>query len=362
MNLQDYIRSNTQETSDVLRKMGERQAELVSERKAAEERIKRIGTEITRQQDARVEKRHKIAGVEQRLGDVNRELDEIEKKRSALLGEVTLLQNAILESKEFFVELDRADNEFQREINGENTAIQRTDQKIDALEADRQRHESRFREAQLKAFKAFLKDVNGLIGETYGNATARRASIESRERLRRSRHEDREVGDLCDARDEWRRILKSVGVPSVAQAAEIELRRIESEIERRFPGAMELESMKSNGQQITELYFHAGDDWTMVYLPFSEEDWRSAAIETGPSTETFMYFVWWLSGKMKVGFDDVVVKCENGLVVLCSKVGLGDLKGVNDMVFSIPGDNGITFILSQIPYEVKKAIDNENLN
>ena len=360
MTLQDYIRKETIEVNDVIKLIEEKRSSLISDRKAAEERKKRTGTLISEKHKIQNDTKKKIEVFDQKLKEINTELNEVERRRGSLLEQLNELNGNKDAAKNSLSQIEQESNKAQKDIFNEDKSIERFDKQIDEKEKERSRFDERIRWAHVSAFKSFLKDSNSLLEQYFKRITSRKANFDAAERLRNKRHVDKCVGDLCDARDEWNKIVKTASVPGVKAAANNELKRIEIEIEKMFPGALEIENSASENNPTTELYYHENEEETILFFPFLEKQWNS--MEQGNidnSIYTFGRFIELIIKESKFSYNDAHLKCENDMVQLVSKFGLGNLKGKNDLTFSIIGKDNMTFILSRIPDEVYKSLNYE---
>ena len=360
MTLQDLIRKETQEVNDVIKLIEEKRTSLISERNAAEERIKRTGSLISEQNKIQSEKKKEIEGVATKLKEINTQLEELEKRKRLLLDQYNEFKVNEVEAKGSLSQIEQDSIKSQRQINNEKKSIAQIDYLIEEKEKERNRNDEKLRLAHVFAFKSFLKNSNSLIEEYFKMITSRKTIIEAAENFKKKRHEDIHVADLCDQRDEWKKILKTTIVPGVKEAANKALKSIEVEIDKMFPGALETENSSSENNPTTELYYYEDDEETIIFFPFLEKQWKS--MEQGNkdnSVETFGRFIELITKESKLSHNDAHFKCENDMVQLVSKSGLGNLKGKNDITFSIVGKDNMTFILSQIPDEVYKSLNYE---
>ena len=361
MTLQDYIREATHEINDAIKLIDQKRATLINERTGAEETIKRTGSLISEQHKMQNDRKKEIEGVDSNLKEINKQLDELERQKRLLLEQYNEFKVNIDEAKSSLAQIEQESINAQRQINSEKKSIEQFDYQIEEIEKQRNRHDQRFRLAHVSAFKSFLKNGNSIIEEYFKRITSRKTIVEAAERLNKKRHEDTHVADLCEARDEWKKILKTVIVPGVKEAGNKELKIIEAEINKMFPGALEIDTSKNENNPTTELYYHEDDEETIIFFPFLEEQWKS--MEKGnndSSVETLVRFIELITKESKLRFNDAHLKCENDMVQLVSKSGLGNLKDKNDLTFSIVGKDNLTFILSPIPDEVYKSLNYED--
>lgn len=362
MTLQDYIRDATREINDAIKLIDKKRESLINERLGAEGTIKRIGSVISEQHKTQNEKKKEVHGIDIRLVEINKQIDEIEKQKRLLLEQLNEFKGNLDQAKSSLAQVEQESINSQRQINSEKKSIQQFDNRIEEIETERNRYAQRFRLAHVSAFKLFLKNGNTLIEEYFKRITSRKTILEAAQQLNKKRHEDTHVADLCDARDKWKKILKTAIVPSVKEAGDKALKSIEVEINKMFPGALEeIDSTKKENNPTTELYFHEDEEGTVIFFPFLKEQWK--AMEKGNkdvSVETFARFIELITTESKLRYSDAYLKCENDMVQMVCQSGLGNLKNKNDITFSIIGKDSVTFILSPIPDEVYKSLNYED--
>jgi DNA repair exonuclease SbcCD ATPase subunit len=360
MTLQDYIREKTQEINDDIKLIEEEKTSKICEKNAVEERIKRTGSLISEQHKKQSEKKKEIEGITTKLKEINTQLEEIERQKRLLLEKYDEIKANEDEAKDSISKLEQDLIKAQRQINSEKNSIAQIEYLIEEKEKDRNRNDKKLRLAHVSAFKSFLENSNSLIEEYFKRITSRKTIIETAENFRKKRHEDTHVADLCEQRDEWKKILKTTFVPGVKEAANKALKTIEVEIDKMFPGALEEENSSIENNPTTELYYHEDDEETIIFFPFLEKQWKSMELgNKDNSVETFGRFIELIIKETKLSYNDAHLKCENDMVQLVSKFGLGNLKGKNDITFSIVGKDNMTFILSRIPDEVYKSLNYE---
>ena len=80
MSLQDFIRETTIEINDALTSIEEKRNKLITDRYAADERIKRFGTEISAYKTREIECKDKLKKLNDNIRIINKEIEEIENK------------------------------------------------------------------------------------------------------------------------------------------------------------------------------------------------------------------------------------------------------------------------------------------
>jgi len=163
MTLQDLIRKETQEVNDIIKLIEEKRTSLISERNAAEERIKRTGSLISEQHKIQSEKKKEIEGVATKLKEINTQLAELEKQKRLLLGQYNEFKVNEDEAKSSLSQIEQDSIKAQRQINSEKKSIAQIDYQIEEKEKERNRNDEKLRLAHVLPSNHFLKKAIRLL-------------------------------------------------------------------------------------------------------------------------------------------------------------------------------------------------------
>jgi hypothetical protein len=368
MRLDDLVRETTQEILDAIRLVeGERQR-IQREKDAADERIKHLGTEIPCNRTLVGEKKHRIRDLEDKVRELNVQIEELERKKQDLYERWEERTGELTEEKKAISSIEGKIESIQREISKENQNKTHADNELKKIEDEKYRHEDGLKKAYINAFASYLKQTNQTLNESFHKGSERKSYTLAAENLKKMRHENRDVADLCEAREEWIKILRTASVAAVKLTGESELKRIEAEIEKRFPGALHADASNPINSAEASLYFYVDDEEGgsnegIIFLPFFREHWLS--LNGGNKTVSdniFSYFLWWISSECKADSKEVKFDCFGNFVVMMFKLGLGEFYGKNHIIMEMPGGCSTTFILAKIPNEIYKAMTYEKAN
>lgn len=367
MRLDDIIRESTQEILDAVRLVEKEKTRFQQMKDAADERIKRYSTDIPSDRTLLGDKKHRIRDLEEKVRELNGQIEELERKKQDLYDRWTERNKELEDEKKAIGIIETKIDGIQREISRENQGKTHADNEINKIENERIRHEGKLTLAYINAFSSYVMQTNQALTEFFRESSEKISFIHAAENLKKMRHEDKETAELCEAREEWIKILRTASVPAVKTTGESELRRIEAEIDKKFPGALKSEASKSLSSSESYLYYFiddedAGTNEGIIFIPFLKKDWMLLTTEDKSiSNRVFAYFLWWISRESKVDPQEVHFDCRGEFVVMAFKFGLGDLYGKNHVIMDLPGNTSVTFILSEIPNEIYRAMTYEKI-
>ncbi len=358
MALVDLIRENTKDIRDTLAEIERTRQEYVSERNAAEERFKRASSDISlhhKQQESKKENLHTLDSL---IRNINREIDELEIKKQQLLSHLLEEQQKLDESKQMLSESETLVNKAQRAARDEQKKLEDIERRLTEIDQQKMRFQNTLNDQHRRSLLQYLSESARLIETEFQEQTSRSQSLKSFEAFKRARHERRDVADLCDARDEWKRLLKTAAVPSVRSSAEAEVQKIESSIEKLFPGALCAESTIRHADYIEELYYFSKPEGkTCVVMPITTEVWMSIQQGNHSSAERVATFLFSAIGKaIAQRPQDAHFESDDTFVLFVCKIGDDTLRELNSIVIPLPGGGSITFILADLPSEIQEAL------
>lgn len=361
MTLQDIIRTQAREPNDALVLIEEKQRDLTARQGAAEEQIKRSSTEITRQRALENERKRLATEAEERFKEAQRKLDEIDRQRQEVLERWTEKREAKEEAerllKESRSDTDRAEALYRRETEKRDEEIAHLRQ----IETEKLQLESRLMEAYRRSVDVYFTDVEkrtqqALVSEEERN----RRQIEA-EAFKKARHEDHEIGNLCDQRDQFRELIRLATVPAVAEALKRELQRVELALDGRYPGALAIDEKVTPVMLVEELYFLSGTDGAFrVILPIGRQTWDEAAAGNVEHEVTCaMKIVWEMIKALNLSSEDGAFQIENGHCVFrAHSLTADDLATKGGFSLKL-GNTNIAFRLSPLPAQIQEAMRHE---
>jgi hypothetical protein len=358
MSLIDLIRENTKDMRDTIAELERSRLREISQLNAAEERFKRASSIISSQHKQQDEKKSRLKSIGETIRGINQQIDELEAQKQRLLSTLLERQQELEASRQSLSEAEAESNKAQHAAREEKRVLEDIERRVDLLEKETIRNQLKLREVHSQTLDQHLSELEAMFEQEFQEQTKRSETLVSLEAFKRLRHEKREVGDLCDARDEWKKIVKTASVPTVKIAAESELRRIETEIDKLFPGAIKAEAALRHADFIEELhYFVDSQNRTVLLLPFSKDVWNSLNAGTQSLKEKVaVYFFGALAKAIGAEPGKFHYECGNNFVMLVSEIATETYREKNDLVIPLPGGGSISFILSTLPNEIQEAL------
>ena len=90
-----------------------------------------------------------------------------------------------------------------------------------------EKNENNLNKLKNESFLKYLNEINHELNNFLEKASKRQEYKKTFKKLEKERHSNPKIAELCESRDEWKKILKSVVVPSVKLTAEKSLKNIE---------------------------------------------------------------------------------------------------------------------------------------
>lgn len=364
MTLQDIARQQTQEIRDSLAQIDRRRTVLMSERSAAEDRRKRASTEITRHQALEGERKRLVAEIESKVADVQQKLEEIERQRAELLDRF-LEKREEKEKAEDLLNEARKETESALEIVREaRTADDKAAKDLEEIERDRSRQESRLYEAYLKSMETYLSEQSRRIEQTLAGQEERQRRLAAVDAFKKARHEDREIGDLCDQRDQFRQLIEMASVPGVKETLDMALHKIEGELQRRYPGALSIEDTAPELGLIEELYYYTDPSGkTPIILPITELDWIGIKEgEKNAQATRAIHLIWSMIKEAGLKIIDGEFHFQDRRCIFASNFGAEEMTALEGFKLSVPNSSALIFRFCPLPPEIEEALVREATN
>lgn len=362
MNLTDIVRDQTRQIHDLL-KGTEKEVEGHSRNQvAAEESERKLRQEAAELQPVVSERERtfresqlKVQELQRQIAELQARLRERQKESERAEAEHTAAQSDAA---------DRLRKAARARKEAEDWERQATEARERAKKYQRRLLEER-RAAVQKYLDALWTKLLDAERKAASSAEAR-AALDG---LNRARHDDPQVAELWEARLEWLRIAQSAGPPRVRETARAELKRIEDDLETRFPGALEVSSAGPL-EELEEVYFYhpAGDQGSRILLCIPAE--VCGSLDAGVSTrpEDLAARIIWafargiekkggLPGAWRSRFH-----VKDGYLVMIVEGGLEDMKNQESITVLLAGGGRVVFMLCELPPDIIGAMDDEGTN
>lgn len=358
MTLQDTIREQTREIVDVLALVDGRRKDVISGRAAAEDRIKRASTEISRHRTLENERKRLVTEAEDRLKEAQDKLDEIERQRQEILERLIEKRDAKEQAEEL---LKESRQETERAFSIVRTETERRDKEVRLLheiEAEKVQHESRLRDAYRLSVDIYVRDIASQVEQAFAGEEERNRRLIAADEFKKARHEDPHIGDLCDQRDQFRELIRFTTVPTVAETLRRELARVEQELDRKYPGALSIDEKVPSVMLVEELYYLVGPDGLLrVVLPITEQVWNGIRSgETGVEATCAMRMVWEMISGLGLKSRDGEFCFENGYCMFTAKDLGADDMSIREFTLRLKNSAALTFRFSPFPAQVQECL------
>lgn len=363
MTLMELVRENTFQIRDDISKLEQLKQEKISDLNSTNERIKRCGSDISSNNRQLEERKTRFTAIEQRESSLLKEIDDLETRRQQLLTDLLNCRQDVDSARKILEDAKIQRSQAQRSFAEENKKIESLRRDLKDLEADYEKHKKRLGAIHIQALRKYLQNLENSIQQEFQEQANRKDSLIALQDLRKLRHEKRDIGDLCDARDELRKVLKGVMVPAVKTTIQTELDKIEIQIEKLFPGALSVEMITKDSDFIEEIYYCVDHKGRLhLFLPVSVEIWES--LELGKQTvkeraAAHLFF----SIARGINFEAGKVKycCKHNFIVLISEYSDNFFLQKGDLSIGLPGGGTFSFIPSLLPDEIQESLNEEIL-
>lgn len=359
MTIGDFVRQQTLGVRDAIRQLDERLTRAEGQRQAAEERVRRAGTEITKQRTLKGERKRSATEAAEKVSEARRALEEIERKRQEAHEALIRYQEEQKAADRELAEAQSATEAALIEIRREQAAQQEAEAFLVRTRKEIEEQQSLQSRLALKALDSYLEQLRQRVHDSFATQEEQSNAMREYEAFRKARHEDPEIGAFCEQRDELKKLLSSAMVPAVKSILQASLSGIESQIAQHFPGVFQEPRAISRDNPIEEMPYYCNQDGkATVFLPIRESDWITAANLTGDSPEA-MCIVWSMIKDMNLRLENGDFIVINGRPVYASKFDLEEIAILQGFSVKRGNQEVIRFVLSSVPAEVQEILSNE---
>ncbi len=366
MSLQDIVRQQTHHIRDAMDQIDKNLVELLGEKRAAEERLKRAGTEITKHRERETERKRrlreadlKVTESQRVVEELDREWQELERRRSEAHTRLMKEREEKDETKRLLREAQEATEKAQRDHQKERSSIRKIDTEAEEAEDNKARQQEHLWEALEASLDIHLQELAATIEQVFENEKERQERLAAFEDFKKARHEERKIGDLCDQRDELRKLVNTATVPGVKEMLQDSLRRIEDELEKRYPGALGLVSPPPDRGHVEELHYYRGDSGKAVFLlPITQSAWEAVESgDRGAAATVAVRLIWDIIRGLGLTKENGEFIFDGRRCIFSSKL---DVEHVTELYegfkVSLPGAVTLDVVLSPLLAEIEEAV------
>ncbi|HBL15906.1 MAG TPA: hypothetical protein DD417_03850 [Elusimicrobia bacterium] len=349
LTIQEILRECTAEIHEAIRSCEGDIARAMRELEDARVRIESSSSSLSIQQS-------KIGAQQRRALQLETDLEGLRKQLEAKKSELVAARDDIQR-------VEGEASKLRRDKRAVQEQVENTDRQFIELQQNKERLAQRLGESHREALRRYVGELQKQIMQLSTEQHVRNAKLAAFNALKTARHENRQVADLLDARDEWRRMLKGAGVPAVIEAARRELDTIETKLDEAFPGALEAEEGIGSEEDIAELFFRhfEGINRTWLFIPMDVNLWNSLESDCVSSPNSWvMQFAWALRKNLDLKWEDTQFEMvPNHNVVILNTPLVPNIDKQN-MVVALGASVSATFIFSPLPSVVEEAFDHDN--
>jgi hypothetical protein len=334
---------------------------MIGQREAADAHLKRLSTEVTQSRLRESEVKNAIRGVQKQLNQIRSSIEELDRQRS-------LLTDQLMEflRQEDGLETDAKDSRGASQkvdlaVKDAREALDRLDRQLQDAEQARIRCTVQLRLAYEQALTDFLGRTfraffDAIAGDNRRSVRARAAAS-----LREARHAGGAVADLCDQRDQYLELLKVASVPAVKETLDRALKGIESQIEAKFPGALEAELTRPTDEVQCELSYYLDDRGLVsILVPIAGKTWeRLAAGAVDQESEVAVKLAWSFLLEAGLKHTDGEFAMDGTHCVFKTNVGAEDIGALTLTPSASVAIGPMHLFLSPVPTEVQELLFDE---
>lgn len=295
----------------------------------------------------------------QRVTQLEEELARLHAEVARLKAEIETKQGERDAARQGVAEAEAEAGDIRKAQRGAEKRGDKLGGTLAALEKEKLDLSGRLKGAHAESLRKYLAGLCGTLVEAQRAATEMHEAKAALEALRAARHQDGEMASLCEAREEWQRLLKGAAVPAVLEAGRREIQRIEAEIERRYPGALQAEAVAGRDAGIIEELFFipkGRGSRVTVCLPLDRGTWdRLEAGDAGDDIAWAVELAWEIRKQLNVDWDSSKFRLDERLGSPVLETVAGAEFGQHHVEMSLRGGGVASFILSPVPTEIAEA-------
>lgn len=349
LTIQDILRECTAEIHEAIRNCEENIARATRDIEDARLRVESSSSSLSVQQS-------QIRAQQRRASQLEAELEGLRKQLEAKKSELAAAREDIQRNEATASRLRRDGRSIQEQVEN-------TDKQLVERQQEKERLAQRLSESYREALRRYVVELQKQILQLSSEQNVRIAKLTAFNALKAARHENTQIADLLDARDEWKRMLKGAGVPTVREAARRELETIERKLNEAFPGALEAEEGVGSAEDIVELFFRHSEEKnrTWLFIPVDALLWNSLEHDcTNPQNSWVMQLAWALRKNLDLQWDDTRFEMlPNDKAVILNTPFVPSI-AKQDLSVALGTSVSVTFIFAPLPTVIEESFVHEN--
>lgn len=359
VNLQDIVREQTRPILDLLSGTEKEMEDHLRSQESAEARERNLKQEAAEMQPA-------ISELERTLRDSQLKVQEIERQIKELQARLRERQKENERVEADYSTAKGAATDRLRDAARARKEAENWGAKVAEARERIQWYQMRLREERRAALRKHLAALWTRLLEADRKAASGTEARAELDRLNRARHDDPRVAELWEARQEWLRIAQSAGPPPVRETARREVQKIEEDLDNQFPGALKV-AAAGPLDELEEVYLcprAAGDGWKLLLCIPAEICESLDAGESGPTQGLAARIIWAFARAIQNdgGHDEQWssrFEVQQGYLVMFVDGGPENMKDQETIAVALSGGGRVTFMLSELPTEIRGAMNDE---
>lgn len=361
MTIQEAIRQKTLPFRDALAHADKQAREAQSRREAAEAQMKRATTEITRQRALENERKRLVKSASEKVAEAQRIVDDIERQRADALERFYRIQE---EEGQLDKDLKEARHQTQvavMQVNHENKSIQESAIQLARLREEVSKRSVALTKGILEALDLYLQEQTERVQNAFIGQEEKNKALRQLEEFKKARHQDRQIGDLCDQRDELRKMISTAMVPAIKKMLQDQIAKIELELVKRYPGALSIQETVPRDTTIEELHYYADkNDKAIFLIPIVPSVWEEIRKNVNPATTRAMRMLWSMIKQLGLTPNEGTFALLREWPVFHSTFDIEDATVLQGFTVRTADAPILQFVLSALPHEVQEALSNED--
>ena len=362
MNLIDIVRDQTRQIQDILKETEKELEEHIRNHVAAVEHDRKFTQEAAEWQPVVSERERTLRDSQLKVQEIQRQIAELQAR----------LRERQKESERADADYTKAKDSADDRLREATRARKEAEHWYQKATQARERTENYQRRLQEERRQAVPKHLTAMWTQLLHAALKAASSADAHaalERLNRARHDDPQVAELWEERLEWLRIAQSTSPPRVRATAKDELKRIEDDLEKRYPGALKAASTGPL-EEIEEVYFYhrATEDSCKLLLCIPAD--VCANLDAGISTQSedlAARIVWaFARGIQKKSEHREAARSrfhvKDGHLVMTVDGAPEDMKNHETITVHFADGGSAVFMLCELPPEIRGAMHDEGTN
>jgi hypothetical protein len=338
-----------------------RHVDLLGQRSALDDQLKRASTEVTRSRTLQSERKRLVGDLEAKEAEIQQELDEVERQRARLVERLLERREEREKAHRLVKEAGHSTDEAQHVIKQVADSKVSLAKQLEEAEREANHVRERLRESALRALNVHLLELERRLDQAFAGHEDRQRRLASLEAFKKARHDDRRIGDLCDQRDQFRELITMATVPAVKETLNAALKKIEDELERRYPGAMTIGDTVPEVSLVEDLHYYTdGDGKGCILLPISATVWsRIQEGDTGTACTRAMRLAWGLVKGTGLKPGDGQFCCIRDRCLFIGNFSGEELSILDAFSLTMPGSVKLDLRFVPLPTEVLEGVLHE---